>query len=459
MNRSVIMSPESPVFFQSPLVFSPTSVKTPSSSPRSTPPKLSMVACPPRKLIETTPSPDFDSVLKRKRPPMLDLITVAPPVPSWCNTTVKTPEKAAEVVEAEKDGYYFVYCKRGRRGPMEDRYFAEVESDDEGPRKKAFFGVFDGHGGSNAAEFAAMNLRNNIEAAMAGERSREDGYSIERAIRDGYNKTDEDFLKEGSKGGACCVTALISNGELAVSNAGDCRAVISRGGVAEALTTDHNPSQANELKRIEALGGYVDCCNGVWRIQGTLAVSRGIGDRYLKKWVIAEPETRTLRIKPELEFLILASDGLWDKVTNQEAVDVVRPYCVGVENPKTLSACKKLAELSFDVSYVTEASLDIRIQSFEEMEVELLLVKALEMLEKLRNVEKLTLGSNFLKIISLAELQRVPFPMFNVKDLTFKAMLSQYVIPGIVRMLQNSPQVKNLTLHTKDIHGTIPLKD
>ncbi|CAL9236290.1 unnamed protein product [Arabidopsis halleri] len=366
MKRSVIMAPESPVFFPPPLVFSPTSVKTPLSSPRSAPPKLTMVACPPRKPREATTTSsgsDSETVLKRKRPPMLDL-TAAPTVASWCSTTRETAEKGAEIVEAEEDGYYSVYCKRGRRGPMEDRYFAAVDRND-GVVKNAFFGVFDGHGGSKAAEFAAMNLGNNIEAAMASARSGEEGCSMERAIREGYIKTDEDFLKEGSRGGACCVTALISKGELAVSNAGDCRAVISRGGTAEALTSDHNPSQANELKRIEALGGYVDCCNGVWRIQGTLAVSRGIGDRYLKEWVIAEPETRTLRIKPEFEFLILASDGLWDKVTNQEAVDVVRPYCVGVENPMTLSACKKLAELSFKRGSLDDISLIIiQLQHF-----------------------------------------------------------------------------------------------
>lgn len=61
-------------------------------------------------------------------------------------------------------------------------------------------------------------------------------------------------------------------------------------------------------------GGYVDLCRGVWRIQGSLAVSRGIGDASLKKWVLSEPETRVLKIQPECEFLILASDGLWDKV-------------------------------------------------------------------------------------------------------------------------------------------------
>lgn len=58
----------------------------------------------------------------------------------------------------------------------------------------------------------------------------------------------------------------------------------------------------------------MDLCRGVWRIQGSLAVSRGIGDRHLKQWVIAEPKTTIFGIKPEHEFLILASDGLWDKV-------------------------------------------------------------------------------------------------------------------------------------------------
>lgn len=58
----------------------------------------------------------------------------------------------------------------------------------------------------------------------------------------------------------------------------------------------------------------MDSYHGVWRIQGSLAVSRAIGDRHLKKWVTAQPETKVVEIKAEHEFLILASDGLWDKV-------------------------------------------------------------------------------------------------------------------------------------------------
>lgn len=253
-----------------------------------------------------------------------------------------TPSSAAawrELVEVESEAYS-VYCKRGRREAMEDRYSAALNL--QGDPKQAFFGVFDGHGGAKAAEFAADNLEKNILDEVV----RRDDDEIEEAVKHGYLNTDFDFLKEDSRGGSCCVTALIWKGNLVVSNVGDCRAVMSRGGAAEALTSDHRPSREDERNRIENLGGYVDLCHGVWRIQGSLAVSRGIGDRHLKQWVIAEPETKVLQIQPEHEFLILASDGLWDKVSNQEAVDAIRPWCVGVDKPEPLFACKKLVEVA-----------------------------------------------------------------------------------------------------------------
>lgn len=58
----------------------------------------------------------------------------------------------------------------------------------------------------------------------------------------------------------------------------------------------------------------MDCFNGVWRLQSTLAVTRGFGDANLKEWVSAEPEVRQLMVSEECEFMILATDGLWDKV-------------------------------------------------------------------------------------------------------------------------------------------------
>lgn len=208
---------------------------------------------------------------------------------------------------------------------------------------QGIFGVFDGHGGVKAAEFAAEHLNKNIMDELI----RRNDEDVVEALKNGYLKTDTEFLSEDFQGGSCCVTALIRNGNLVVSNAGDCRAVVSRGGNAEALTSDHKPSRKDEKDRIEASGGYVDCSNGVWRIQGSLAVSRGLGDRYLKQWVIAEPETKVVELNPELEFLVLASDGLWDKVSNQEVVDAARPLCcTGIGKPQTLLASKKLIDLA-----------------------------------------------------------------------------------------------------------------
>ena len=244
-------------------------------------------------------------------------------------------------MESEGD-WFSVYCERGRKKAMEDRFSASVEL--QGNSKQAFFGVFDGHGGAKAAEFAAQKLRRNILDEVDRKR---DKTMIKEAVKQGYLKTDAEFLKQDVAGGTCCVTALIQNGNLIVSNAGDCRAVLSRAGVAEPLTSDHRPSREDEKDRIETWGGYVDLCHGSWRIQGCLAVSRGIGDKHLKQWVIAEPETNIINIESDCEFLILASDGLWDKVSNQEAVDIARPKCLAINKTiDPLVACKKLVQLS-----------------------------------------------------------------------------------------------------------------
>ncbi|KAE9596051.1 hypothetical protein Lal_00030729 [Lupinus albus] len=298
------------------------------------------------KPIIASPTSSNGPVLKRKRPARLDI-----PVSSLTLQVPATSSAVArDVVEDEGDGFS-VYCKRGRREYMEDRYSAADNI--LGESKLAFFGVFDGHGGAKAAEFAANNLKNNVlDEVMTTHKE-----DIQEAVKRGYLNTDSDFLKEDLNGGSCCVTALINNGNLVVSNAGDCRAVISRNGVAEALTSDHRPSRDDERDRIETLGGYVDLCRGVWRIQGSLAVSRGIGDRHLKQWVTAEPETKVLRIEPDHDLLILASDGLWDKVSNQEAVDIARSFFVGNKKSQPLLACKRLVDLSISRGSIDDTSV------------------------------------------------------------------------------------------------------
>ncbi|KAI3427854.1 Protein-serine/threonine phosphatase [Psidium guajava] len=302
--------------------------------------------------IEPAAEEKEDSVLSRNRPARLSIPTMG----SACFGEVGAREVGPEEVEVREDTYG-AYSKRGRRGRLEDRFSAVVGI--QGDPKQAFFGVFDGHGGAKASEFAAKNMDKNILQYMAGNSDS----CMEEAVRDAHLKTDADFMLENADGGTCCASAWIRKGKLVVSNAGDCRAVMSRGGTAEALTTDHRPSLESERERIEALGAYVDCCRGVWRIQGSLAVSRSIGDQHLKRWVIPDPETKTLQITPDCEFIVLASDGLWEKVTNQEAVDLVRAMNVDANLHDPFSACKKLAELSMrrgSTDDITALVIDLR---------------------------------------------------------------------------------------------------
>ncbi|EPS72331.1 hypothetical protein M569_02427, partial [Genlisea aurea] len=123
--------------------------------------------------------------------------------------------------------------------------------------------------------------------------------------------------------GSTAVVAVVSSSHIVVANCGDSRAVLYRGKVAVPLSVDHKPNREDECARIEAAGGKVIQWNG-HRVSGILAMSRSIGDRYLKPWIIAEPEVRLLARAREDDFLILASDGLWDVVSNEEVCRAAR---------------------------------------------------------------------------------------------------------------------------------------
>uniref|UniRef100_A0ACD5YZ91 Uncharacterized protein n=1 Tax=Avena sativa TaxID=4498 RepID=A0ACD5YZ91_AVESA len=283
---------------------------------------------------------------KRRRPaPLLVPAVVAVPPPVLLDAAAANGAIMDEV--AEQGEGFAAYCRKGKgrkRVEMEDRHVAAVALG--GDRARALFGVFDGHGGKGAAEFAAENM----PRIMAEELKR--GRGAEEAVRRAYLRTDEEFSSDAeASGGACSVTALLREEEgsgrrqLVVSGAGDCRAVLSRGGRAEALTDDHRASRRDERDRIEALrGGLVLNCRGTWRVQGTLAVTRGIGDAHLKPWVVAEPETATVDLDERCELLILASDGLWDKVGNQEAVDAARVAAACTDGLP--AACRRLVEMA-----------------------------------------------------------------------------------------------------------------
>lgn len=127
--------------------------------------------------------------------------------------------------------------------------------------------------------------------------------------------------------GTTALIAVLEGSNLFVANVGDSRGVMcdSRGN-AIPLSFDHKPQQMRERKRIKEAGGFVTF-NGVWRVAGILATSRALGDYPLKdkKLVIADPDVLTFDLndhKPS--FLILASDGLWDTFTNEEAIAFIK---------------------------------------------------------------------------------------------------------------------------------------
>ncbi|CAM6071589.1 unnamed protein product [Sphagnum tenellum] len=225
---------------------------------------------------------------------------------------------------------------RGKRASMED--FHDIKLSIVNDQVVGLFGVFDGHGGSRAAEYVKKNLFENL---LKHHKFVSD---TKVAIAESYQQTDQDYLRTESSqnrdAGSTASTAVLVGDRLLVANVGDSRAVICRGGEAFALSSDHKPNRADERQRIEDAGGVVMWA-GTWRVGGVLAVSRAFGDRLLKRYVVAEPEIQEDVIQKGVDFLILASDGLWDVVTNQEAVSMVK----SIENAE--EAANKLTEEAY----------------------------------------------------------------------------------------------------------------
>eukprot|EP01111_Echinosteliopsis_oligospora_P000043 TRINITY_DN1003_c0_g1_i1.p1 TRINITY_DN1003_c0_g1~~TRINITY_DN1003_c0_g1_i1.p1 ORF type:complete len:278 (+),score=89.50 TRINITY_DN1003_c0_g1_i1:124-957(+) len=225
---------------------------------------------------------------------------------------------------------------QGRRVTMED---AHVLLSDINPlfslpsdQIRAYYGVYDGHGGKNAADMTADLLHENIikdEDFKQGD--------IEKALRTGFEKTDKTILDKASKEkwghGTTAVVCVVVGDSLYIANAGDSEAVIAcqseDGGELSAtlLTEKHKPTTASERKRIESAGGQVI----FGRVLGSLAVSKALGDMDFKApynkaesdFVSASPYVRKYELSRKNPFIVIACDGLWDKVTYDEAVDFV----------------------------------------------------------------------------------------------------------------------------------------
>lgn len=202
------------------------------------------------------------------------------------------------------------------------------------------FGVYDGHGGCQVANYCRermhVSLAEEISVAKenlkveCGEHNLKDKWlnifhkcfhRLDNEVG-GFATTDGVPIAPESVGSTAAV-AIVCSTHIIIANCGDSRAVLNRGKVPMPLSIDHKPNREDECSRIESAGGKVIKWDG-YRVSGVLAVSRSIGDRYLRPYVVADPEIMFVSRTKEDECLILASDGLWDVITNEEACDLAR---------------------------------------------------------------------------------------------------------------------------------------
>lgn len=209
---------------------------------------------------------------------------------------------------------------QGPRDAMEDAHVI-LPSEFGGRKDQSFFAVYDGHGGKAVADLAANRLHLNFlnELSAMG--------NPKLALRNAYLRTDEQLKTAGfaDSTGSTAVTAFIQGDKLYIANAGDARGVLVRGNQAIRLTRDHKATDPQEQERIRRMGGSAD--GGYVNLPGVrygVAVSRALGDLELKRVVSAEPDINEITLGPQDQYLILACDGVWDVLNDQEAADLIK---------------------------------------------------------------------------------------------------------------------------------------
>jgi serine/threonine protein phosphatase PrpC len=217
---------------------------------------------------------------------------------------------------------------KGGRVTMEDEFFVA-----EGGR---FVAVFDGHGGGGVSRFLKRNLYDAVCLHLKNERKQwERGmpsvFSHVAALKAAFVQMDEAVLNDEalSYQGSTAVAVLLHESDeghrtLLSANLGDSRAILSRQGHAVDLTRDHKPNDEREKARILAMGETIewDRFAKVHRVRN-LSLSRAVGDRYAKPVVSGDVEIKHYPVLEGDEFILLASDGLWDVMSSEDAVKYV----------------------------------------------------------------------------------------------------------------------------------------
>lgn len=233
-------------------------------------------------------------------------------------------------------------AEKGPKQYMEDEHICidnllDYLDQTEGfPSPGAFYGVFDGHGGTDAASYVRKNILKFIVDDP------QFPVCLETAVRNAFVKADHAFADTSSldiSSGTTALTALVFGRTILVANAGDCRAVLGKRGRAIELSKDHKPNCPSERHRIEQLGGAI--YDGY--LNGQLSVARALGDWHMKGPkgsacpLSAEPELQQVVLTEDDEFLIIGCDGLWDVMSSQCAVSITRKQLMIHNDPERCS--------------------------------------------------------------------------------------------------------------------------
>ncbi|XP_072736681.1 protein phosphatase 1F isoform X3 [Ciconia boyciana] len=228
-----------------------------------------------------------------------------------------------------------IHAIRNTRRKMEDRHVLLPEfnqlfglSDDT---DRAYFAVFDGHGGVDAANYSATHLHVNVGL------HEEIVKNPAEALKCSFQKTDEMFLfkakREKLRSGTTGVSALIVGNKLHIAWLGDSQVMLVQQGKAVTLMEPHKPEREDERARIETLGGcvtYMDC----WRVNGTLAVSRAIGDICQKPYISGDADGNSFELTGSEDYLLLACDGFFDAIKPYETWRFVQLFRLSEQTSK-----------------------------------------------------------------------------------------------------------------------------
>ncbi|KAL2318583.1 hypothetical protein Fmac_032459 [Flemingia macrophylla] len=205
----------------------------------------------------------------------------------------------------------------------------------DGVSMYSVFALFDGHNGSAAAIYAKENLLNNVLGAIPSDLNRDEWIAaLPRALVAGFVKTDKEFQQKAQKSGTTVTFVIIEGWVVTVASVGDSRCVLeSSDGEIYYLSADHRlETNEEERVRITSSGGEVGRLNtgggaevGPLRCwPGGLCLSRSIGDMDIGEFVVPVPYVKQVKLSTSGGRLVICSDGVWDALTAEVALDCCR---------------------------------------------------------------------------------------------------------------------------------------